>query len=281
MMSNSACLNGGATLFLTTFTRTRLPYASAPSLSVSMRRMSSLHRGVELQRPATRRRLGRAEHDADLLAQLVREEADRVGAIERAGQLAQRLTHQARLETDVAVAHLALDLGLGRERRDGVDRDDVDRARADEQLADLERLLARIRLRDEEIVDVDADPPRVLRIHRMLGVDERADAATPLCLGDDVVDERRLPRRLGAEDLDDAATRQASDPECHVERERTGRHRPDRNLGLVAHAHDRALSELSLDLAERDVERFLAIHLVIPPRRSAGFVPVGKHVRRT
>ncbi len=41
MMSNSACLNGGATLFFTTFTRTRLPIASTPSLSVSMRRMSS------------------------------------------------------------------------------------------------------------------------------------------------------------------------------------------------------------------------------------------------
>ena len=40
-MSNSACLNGAATLFLTTLTRTRLPTASVPSLSVSIRRMSS------------------------------------------------------------------------------------------------------------------------------------------------------------------------------------------------------------------------------------------------
>ena len=40
MMSNSACLKGGATLFLTTLTRTRFPTASTPSLSVSIRRMS-------------------------------------------------------------------------------------------------------------------------------------------------------------------------------------------------------------------------------------------------
>ena len=40
-MSNSAWRNGAATLFLTTFTRTRLPTASVPSLSVSIRRMSS------------------------------------------------------------------------------------------------------------------------------------------------------------------------------------------------------------------------------------------------
>src|SRR3954468_24332679 len=99
-------------------------------------------RRVELQRPAARGRLRRAEHDADLLAQLVREEADRVGAVERARELAERLTHQPGLESDVAVAHLALDLGLRRERRDRVDRDDVERARADQQLGDLERLLA-------------------------------------------------------------------------------------------------------------------------------------------
>src|SRR5581483_11238460 len=41
MTSNSACLNGGATLFFATLTRTRLPIASRPSLSVSIRRMSS------------------------------------------------------------------------------------------------------------------------------------------------------------------------------------------------------------------------------------------------
>ncbi len=41
MMSNSACLNGGATLFLTTLTRVRLPTGSVPSLRVSMRRTSS------------------------------------------------------------------------------------------------------------------------------------------------------------------------------------------------------------------------------------------------
>src|SRR5438132_14321578 len=54
-------------------------------------------RRVELQSAAARRRLRVAEHDADLLAQLVREEADRVGAVERARELAQRLAPQPRL----------------------------------------------------------------------------------------------------------------------------------------------------------------------------------------
>ena len=41
MMSNSACLNGGATLFLTTFTRTWLPMTTSRSFTGPIRRMSS------------------------------------------------------------------------------------------------------------------------------------------------------------------------------------------------------------------------------------------------
>src|SRR3954464_9313095 len=100
-MSNSACLNGGATLFLTTLTPVRLPTISSPSLSVSMRRTSrrtqeqhfsalapgGADKGVELVRGATGRGLGRAEHHADLLAQLVDEDHRGAGAVEGTGHL--------------------------------------------------------------------------------------------------------------------------------------------------------------------------------------------------
>jgi hypothetical protein len=46
----------------------------------------------------------------------------------------------------------------------------------------------------------------------VLGVDEGADAAGALRLGDGVQGERGLARRLGAEDLDDAAARQPPTP---------------------------------------------------------------------
>ena len=74
-----------------------------------------------------------------------------------ARELAHRLAHQPRLQADERVAHLALDLGLRHERRDRVDGDDVERAGADEQLGDLERLLAVVGLRDQQLVDVHAD----------------------------------------------------------------------------------------------------------------------------
>ncbi len=92
-------------------------------------------------------------------------------------ELAQRLRHEPRLKTHVRVAHLALDLGLGRQRRDRVDDDDIDGARAHEHVGDLERLLAGIGLRDQQIIDVDADLAGIKRIERMLGIDERGRAA--------------------------------------------------------------------------------------------------------
>ena len=63
---------------------------------------------------------------------------------------------------------------LGRERRDGVDDDEVDGAGADEGLGDVERLLAGVGLRHEQIAGVDADAAGVLRVERVLRVDEGA-----------------------------------------------------------------------------------------------------------
>src|SRR5581483_11696398 len=158
--------------------------------------------GVELQRAAARRRLRVAEHHADLLAELVREHHARLRAVDRAGQLAQRLAQQPRLEARVAVTHLALDLGARHERGDRVDDDHVDRAGPDQRLGDLERLFAGVRLADVEVLDVDAALGSVLGVERVLGVDERGDAAGALSLGDDVLHQRRLTGRLRTVDLD-------------------------------------------------------------------------------
>src|SRR3954469_23096247 len=54
-------------------------------------------RGVELQRPAARLGLRRAELDADLFADLVGEETDAVGPVEVSGQFPHRLRHQPSL----------------------------------------------------------------------------------------------------------------------------------------------------------------------------------------
>ena len=222
------------------------------------------HRRVELERVAARRRLGAAEHDADLHADLVDEDDEAVRARDRAGELAERLAHQACLEPDVVVAHVALDFGLRHERGDRVDHDHVDRPRANEHVGDLERLLAVVGLREEELVGLDSELLRVGHVHRVLGVDVRRDAAGALDRRDRVERERRLAARLRAVDFDDAAARVAANAEREIEAQRPRRHRRDALVELLAvlEAHDRALAVLFLDACDGELESLRSVLVI-------------------
>ena len=72
-----------------------------------------------------------------------------------------------------------------------------------QHLGDLERLLGAAGLADQERLDVHAQPLAPGRVERVLGVDERGDAAVLLGVGHGVQGDRRLAARLGAEQLDD------------------------------------------------------------------------------
>jgi hypothetical protein len=214
------------------------------------------HRRVELQRIAASGGFRAAEHDADLHADLVDEDDQRIGAVDRGGQLAQRLRHQARLQARQRVAHVAFDLGAWRQRRHRVDDHQVDTARTHQRVGDLERLLAGVGLRDQQLGQVDAQLLRIGDVERVLGVDERAGAAQLLHLGDGLQGQRGFARRFGAVDLDDAPARQAADAQRDVEPERAGGHGLhflDRGVGV--HPHDRALAELLFNLRQGGGQR--------------------------
>src|SRR5262245_10887058 len=220
------------------------------------------YRGVELERIAAGGGLGVPEEHPDLHPDLVDEDDDRPRLGDGRRELAERLRHEARLEPHLGIAHVTLDLRARDEGRDGVDDEHVERARADERVGDLERLLAVVRLRDEEILGLDAELPRVADVEGVLGVDEGGDAAPLLRLGDQLERERRLSGRLRTVDLDHPSARDAADAERDVEPERAGRQRRDvLGEGLLAQLHDRALAELLLDLADGEVDRPLAIHV--------------------
>ena len=113
MMSNSASVNGGATLFFTILTLRavardravgRLDRADAADIDA--------HAGVELQRLAARGRFGIAEHHADLFADLVGENAAGARLGDERSELAHRRAHQAGLRADRGVADLALEFRL-------------------------------------------------------------------------------------------------------------------------------------------------------------------------
>ena len=180
------------------------------------------HAGVELERHAARRRLRVAEHDADLLAQLVGEDQAGVAGLDDAGQLAQRLAHQPRLQAHVAVAHLAFDLGTRHQRRHTVDHHHIHGAGAHQRLGDLQRLLAGVRLADVEVVDIDADLGGVGRVQGVFDIDKAADAAHALRLGDHVQADGRLAGAFRAVDLDDAPTRHTADAQRDVQAQAAG-----------------------------------------------------------
>ena len=85
-------------------------------------------------------------HNADLLAQLIDEYNGAAVFRDAACQTAHCLRHKPRQRTDDGVAHLALKLNARDKCRDGVDNNNINRARADETFGDVERLLAGIGL---------------------------------------------------------------------------------------------------------------------------------------
>ena len=172
------------------------------------------------------------------------------------------MAHQPRLQPHVGIAHLPFDLGPWRERRDRVDDHDVDRARADQGLHDLQCLLSVVGLRHPELIGVDAQTLGVDRVQGVLGVDECRDSAGALGLRDRVQRERRLAGGFGPEDLHDASFRVAADAQRGVQQDGAG---VDRLLialhAAVTQPHQRSLAELLLDLQAGGVERLAAFRL--------------------
>ena len=139
----------------------------------------------------------------------------------------------------MAVAHLAFDFGLGYQGRHRVDDDDVDGAGADQHVGDLQRLLAGIRLGDQQRVGVDAELLGVFGVKRVLGVNERRDASGFLSVRDGMQRQGRFTAAFRSVDLDNPAAGEAADAKRHVERDGPGRDHLDGRAGVVAEPHDR------------------------------------------
>ena len=80
------------------------------------------------------------------------------------------------------VAHFSFDLRFGYEGRDGVNNEYVDRSTADKGVRDLERFLSRVRLRDEECIDIDSEVMSVDRVDRVFCIDESGYSTGPSVL---------------------------------------------------------------------------------------------------
>ena len=162
----------------------------------------------------------------------------------------------------MALAHFTFDFGLGHQSGDRVDDHEINRAGADQDLDDLERLLTGIRLGDQQVLDVHAQLLGVLDVERVLRVDVGGYPAHLLDVGGEMEGESGFTRGLRPIDLGDAATRNAADAGGSIEIDGSGRnggHLDPRRIG--AHPHDGSLAELLLDLGDGESECLAAIGL--------------------
>ena len=172
------------------------------------------------------------------------------------------------MQTHEAVAHLALDLGAGHQRRHGVHHHHVDGAGAHQRLSDLQRLLAGIRLGDQHVLHIDAQRLGIGGIQRVLGVHEGHLTAHLLGLGQHMKGQRGLTGGFRAVDLHHAATGQAADAQRQIQRQRTGGDGLHIGHVAVAIAHDGALAIHLLDLLHSGLDRFFLIRVGGRCRRS-------------
>ena len=177
----------------------------------------------------------------------------------RAGALAQRLGHEARLQTDAAIADFAFDFRLRHQSGHRVDDDGVNGVGANEHIADLKRLFARVRLRDKHLVDIDAEASGIGGIERMLGVNERHDAAQRLSLRENLQGKRGLAAGFRTVDFYDTPARHSPDTQGGIQRKSTGGDDAHLQAVALAQLHDGALTELALNLFGGELENLIFI----------------------
>jgi hypothetical protein len=120
-------------------------------------------------------------------------------------------------------------------------------------------LFAGVGLRNQEVIQIDAQLARIDRIERVLGVHERAYAAGLLRFRNHVQRQSRLARAFRAINFNDAPLRETANAKRNIKRKRASGDRLDLDNGLFAQAHDRAFAEGLIDLLQSGRERLLLV----------------------
>ncbi len=160
----------------------------------------------------------------------------------------------------MAVAHFAFDFRPRHQRGDRVDHQHVDSVGAHQRIDDFQRLFARVGLRHDQFVNVDAQFLGIARIERMFRVHKGRRAAILLRFGNGVQRQRGLARTFRAVNLDNPPLGQAANAKSDVEAERAGRDGFNLDLFPAAQLHRRAFAKGPVDLGKRGVQCFLSVH---------------------
>ena len=115
------------------------------------------------------------------------------------------------------LAHFALDLGTGHQRRHRIQHHNIHGAGTDQRLHDLQRLLTGVRLGHQQGVHIHPQRPGIYRVQSVLHVDIRRFAAFFLRLRHHMECQRGLTGCLGPVDLHDPPPGQTADAQRRIQ----------------------------------------------------------------
>ena len=106
------------------------------------------------------------------------------GLADHTGNLAQSLRHEPGLQTDMGIAHFAVDFGLGNQCGNLFDNDNIDGTASYQCFSDFKGLFACIGLGNDQVFNIYPKGFCIYGIQRMLGIDEGCFATSLLGFGD-------------------------------------------------------------------------------------------------
>ena len=158
------------------------------------------------------------------------------------------------MKSHLAVSHLAFEFCFWNQCGYGVHYYYIHCSGENESVGDLEGLFTIVWLRYQQIIDIYTQFSGIGTVEGVFRIDDGADPAFLLGFGDHMCGQGGLTRAFRSVYFNDAAFRQSSDPQCHVEAKGTGRNDFLLLLPLFIHHHHTTLSEILVDLVQCEFE---------------------------
>ena len=160
----------------------------------------------------------------------------------------------------MGISHISVDLRLRHQSGHRVHDHYIHSAGANHHLRNLQRLLAVIRLRNIEVINIHADILCIDRIQGMLRVDKTGDPAPFLNLGHHMESHRCFTAGFRAVNLDHTSPRHASQSQGNIQTQRSRGNRFNIHIRTgISQLHHGAFSIRSLNLCQGRVQRFQLI----------------------
>ena len=157
------------------------------------------------------------------------------------------------------IAHFTFQLSPRDKSGHRINHQNINRARTHQCIGDLERLLARIGLGNQEIININAQLFGIGRIQRMLGINNRTGAPGLLRFSNNMQSQCGFTGTFRPVNFCNTPTGQPANAKANIQADRACRYRgnPVMELALAIKLHNRAFTECTFDLPQRGIKGFL------------------------